>query len=359
MLLRASLALVSSAVCAVAPFAMSSGSAERAAQQRTVIGRGPEQGNFPPPPITAAQADAERGAALDKYLAQLASEDKFSGVVLLAKEGTVRFDRPYGYADRGLKVPNAPTTRFNIGSINKQFTIAAINLLATAGKLSREDSVSKLLPDYPNERGRNATVQQLMDHRGGISDFFGPDFDARPKAQFRSNADYFRFVAPRPLYFEPGAERRYCNGCYIVLGEIIERVSGVTYERFVSERIFHPRGMNRTGWFASDEIVENVAMGYTRRLPGADGDLRSNVFTRGAAGCAAGGGFSTASDLLAFFKDGPAGSGGGMNMGIAGGAPGIAALVEADAGWIVIVLSNMDPPAASVGAAILRQLRQP
>ena len=358
MLLRASLALVSSAVCAVAPFAMSSGSAERAAQQRTV-GRGPEQGNFPPPPISAAQGDEERTGALDKYLAQLASEDKFSGVVLLAKEGTVRFDRAYGYADRGLKVPNAPTTRFNIGSINKQFTIAAINLLATAGKLSREDSVGKLLPDYPNERGRNATVQQLLDHRGGISDFFGPDFDARPKAQFRSNADYFRFVAPRPLYFEPGAERRYCNGCYIVLGEIIERVSGVPYERFVIERIFSPRGMHRTGWFASDEIVENVAMGYTRRLPGADGALRSNVFTRGAAGCAAGGGFSTASDLLAFFKDGPAGSGGGMNMGIAGGAPGTAALVEADAGWIVIVLSNMDPPAASVGSAILRQLRQP
>ena len=135
MLLRAGLALVSSAVCAVAPFGMSSGNAERVAQQRTVIGRGPEQGNFPPPPISAAQADAERAAALDKYLAQLASEDKFSGVVLLAKEGTVRFDRAYGYADRGLKVPNSPTTRFNIGSINKQFTIAAINLLATAGKL--------------------------------------------------------------------------------------------------------------------------------------------------------------------------------------------------------------------------------
>ena len=98
-------------------------------------------------------------------------------------------------------------------------------------------------------------------------------------------------------------------------------------------------------------------MGYTRR--GADGDLRSNVFARGAAGCAAGGGFSTASDLLAFFKDGAVGSGGGSNMGIAGGAPGTAALVAADAGWIVIVLSNLDPPAASVGSAILRQLRQP
>jgi CubicO group peptidase (beta-lactamase class C family) len=276
--------------------------------------------------------------------------------VLLAKDGIVRFDRAYGYADRGLTVPNTPTTRFNIGSINKQFTMAAITLLSTAGKLSREDPVGKLLPDYPNERGRTATVQQLLDHRGGISDFFGPDFDARPKAQFRSNADYYRFVAPRPLYFDPGAERRYCNGCYIVLGEIIERVSGMPYEHFVIERLFRPRGMNSTAWFASDEIVENVAMGYTRRLQGADGALRSNVFSRGAAGCAAGGGFSTASDLLAFFKDGPGGSGGGGNMGVAGGAPGTAALVEANAGWMVIVLSNMDPPAASVGSAILRQL---
>ena len=252
MLLRASLVFVLSTLYAVATFATSSGNAERT-QQRTVIGGGPEQGNFPPPPISGAQADAERAAALDKYLAQLASEDKYSGVVLMAKEGTVRFEGAYGYADRGLKVPNAPTTRFNIGSVNKQFTIAAINLLATAGKLSREDSVAKLLPDYPNEQGRKATVQQLLDHRGGISDIFGPDFDERPKAQFRSNADYFHFVSPRPLYFEPGAERRYCNGCYIVLGEIIERVSAMPYERFVTERIFSPRGMTHTGWYATDE----------------------------------------------------------------------------------------------------------
>jgi hypothetical protein len=116
--------------------------------------------------------------------------------------------------------------------------------------------------------------------------------------------------------------------------------------------------MKNAGWLASDDVADNVAMGYTRRAAGADGALRANLFTRGAAGSAAGGGYSTTGDLLAFYKDGPTGSGKGANAGIAGGAPGCAALVEIGEPWLVIVLSNMDPPAASVGAAILSQLRQ-
>jgi CubicO group peptidase (beta-lactamase class C family) len=345
-------------VCATASSPERFDSVHAAGQDRITIGGGPGRGNFPPPPISASQSDAERSAALDRYLSQLASEDRFSGVVLLVKNGRAVFEKAYGYADRALRVPNTPATRFNIASVNKQFTIAAIDLLVGAGKMSRDDTVGKFLPDYPNEQGRKATVQQLLDHRGGVSDFFGPDFDKASKADFRSNRDYFRFVAPRPLYFEPGAERRYCNGCYIVLGEIVERVAGVPYERFVAERVFAPRGMTQSGWPASDEVAENVARGYTRRAPGADGALRSNLFTHGAAGSAAGGGYSTTADLLAFFKDGPTGNGRSMNAGIAGGAPGCAALVEGNEPWLVIVLSNMDPPAASVGAAILRQLRQ-
>lgn len=328
------------------------------AQERRVIGGGPGQSPYPPPPISSSQSPAELSAALDRYLAKFAAEDTFSGVVLLAKDGVPVFEKAYGLAERTHAVPNTTATRFNLSSVNKQFTIAAIDLLVKDGKLKRDDTVGALLPEYPNAQARTATVEQLLGHRGGIADFFGTDFDAAPKRRFRSNADYFAFVAPRPLDFPPGTSERYCNGCYVVLGEIIARVSGMPYERFVAERIFAPRGMTRSGWFDSDEIVPQVAMGYTKRLPGAEGVLHANVFSRGAAGSAAGGGYSTAADLLAFFKAGATGSGGGEGdaIGIAGGSPGSAALVEMRGPWTAIVLSNLDPPSAAVGAAIVRQL---
>ena len=297
--------------------------------------------------------------ALDAYLAKLAAEDRFSGVVLLSRNGKLVFEKAYGFADRANQRPNTTATRFNIASVAKQFTKAAINRLIAEGNLKSGDTVGALLPDYPNERGKKATVQQLLDHRGGISDFFGPDFAAASPARFRSNADYFAFVAPRPLYFESGAEERYCNGCYIVLGEIIAKLSGMPYERYVEERILTPRGMKNTGWPQSDGIVPNVAVGYTRRLPGSDGTVRANSYAHGAAGSAAGGAYSTTTDLLAFFKDGPTGAreAGEVGMGIAGGAPGTNALIASRGPWIAIVLSNLDPPAASVGVAILKQLQ--
>ena len=328
------------------------------AQERRTIG-GKPQANFPAPPISASQNEADLTKSLDGYLAQLTAADRFSGVVLVAKEGKAIFQKAYGFADRARRVPNAVTTRFNLASVNKQFTIAAINELKAEGKLKDDDTVGGLLPDYPNEQGNKATVAQLRTHRGGISDFFGPDFSAASPARFRSNADYYAFVAPRPLYFEPGTQERYCNGCYIVLGEIIAKLSGMPYERFVEERIFAPRGMKSSGWFESDEIVEDLAIGYTRRLPGSEGNLRANLFAHGAAGSAAGGGYSTASDLLAFFKVGPEGraEGAPVGIGIGGGAPGTNALVESRGPWLFIVLSNLDPPTASVWVSIIQALK--
>ena len=329
-----------------------------AAQERQTIG-GKPQLNVPAPPISGSQSEPELTKALDGYLEQLAAAERFSGVVLVAKDGRAIFQKAYGFADRGRRVPNTVTTRFNLASVNKQFTMAAIEELKATGKLKDEDTVGALLPAYPNEQGKRATVQQLLAHQGGISDFFGPEFAAASPARFRSNADYYAFIAPRSLNFEPGTQTRYCNGCYIVLGEIIAKVSGVPYERFVEERIFAPRGMNSSGWFASDEIVEAVATGYTSRSPGSEGTLRANLFAHGAAGSAAGGGHSTAADLLAFFKAGPEGraEGSPVGMGIAGGAPGTNALVESRGPWLVIVLSNLDPPAASVGVAIIQALK--
>ena len=144
-------------------------------------------------------------------------------------------------ADRERKIANTPDLRFNIASINKAFTRAAIAQLAGEGKLALSDTLGARLPDYPTAPAKAATIDQLLTHRVGIVDIFDPRFQSRQPAT-GSNAEYFRMVAPQPLLFEPGADNRYCNGCYIVLGEIIARVSGMTYERTFGG-VFKPAGI--------------------------------------------------------------------------------------------------------------------
>ena len=186
----------------------------------------PSAGGPPPIPITAGMTSGELGRALDGYLSSLAAADTFSGVALVAKDNAAVFEKAYGFADRANKRPNSTSTRFNIGSINKSFTRMAIDQLVGEGKLKYTDTLGAVIPDYPQATSRPATVAQLLNHTAGLADFFGPEFSAAAKDRFRSNADYFRFVASLPPLFAPGARNRYCNGCYIALGAIIERVAG-------------------------------------------------------------------------------------------------------------------------------------
>jgi CubicO group peptidase (beta-lactamase class C family) len=310
-----------------------------------------------PPPISAKMSNEQLHAALDQYFAKLAAGDVFSGVALVARRSAPVFHEAYGLADRANRVANTVRTRFNIGSINKTFTKVAIAQLAGEGKVAFTDTVGKFFPEYPQEVTRAATIQQLLDHRAGVADFFGPEFSSAAKDRFRSNADYFAFVSNQPALFAPGARNQYCNGCYITLGAIVARVSGMTYERYVAEHIFQRDGMSDTGYPHSDSVEPNIALGYTR----SNGALRSNVLMHGAAGSAAGGGYSTAMDLLAYVKAVQAGRFPGVDkeMGIAGGAPGINATVETSGEWVVIVLTNFDPPTGErLGVAIADALRR-
>lgn len=242
------------------------------------------------------------------------------------------------------------------------------------GKLSYSDTLGKHLPDYPQEQSRAATIEQLLGHAAGIGDIFGETFAGTPKDRFRSNADYLRFISQQPPLFAPGTRTQYCNGCYIVLGAIIERVSGMPYEQYLAGHVFKPAGMTHTGFPHTDSIEPDIAIGYTRRTP--DGHLRSNVLMRGAAGSAAGSAFATAADLLAYDNalrerrlldeqgtsrvlrteaKGTARVMGGY--GIAGGAPGTSAVLDSDGVWTVIALANLDPPSGeAIGTAIMRAL---
>jgi hypothetical protein len=300
------------------------------------------------PSVNRNMSHEELVGALDIYLEKLVAADLFSGNVLVAKEGNAVYERSLGFADRANKMSINSATRFNLASINKTFTNTAIQQLITRGKLSLDDTVGKVLPDYPQETTRAATVDQLLHHTAGVADLFGEAFTQAAKDRFRSNADYYKFVSNLKPLFAPGARNQYCNGCYIVLGAIIERVSGMPYEKYVEENIFKPAAMTTAGSLQSDGITPNVASGYTNLA--VEGQLRSNVLMHGASGSAAGGGYATASDLLKYSE---ALRHGGIPdvapsnaIGIAGGAPGINSVLEQNGPWTVIVLSNLDPPAA-------------
>jgi CubicO group peptidase (beta-lactamase class C family) len=348
---------------------------DRIARVGLLVGDAGDRPGPPPAPIRPDMTAEAMAQAIDAFVAPKVTADTFAGVILIAKEGMPIVRRAYGLADREAGRAATLETRYNLGSINKLVTKVAIGQLLAAGKLALTDTVGALLPDYPNPAAKPATIQQLLEHQGGVADFFGPAFDAADKTRFRSNADYYRFVAPMPLRHEPGARREYCNGCYIVLGAIVEKLSGMAYEDYVARHVYTPAGMTGAGPFPSTTPPTPAAIGYTRRGQGpADGPLHPNGSMHGRSGSAAGGSYATATDLLAFdtaVRTGtlldPARTAWMFNassvepgraraaIGAAGGAPGINAALESNGTWTVVALANLDPPAAVELAQSLRK----
>ncbi|HEV7574038.1 MAG TPA: serine hydrolase [Thermoanaerobaculia bacterium] len=309
-------------------------------------------------------------AAVDKA----AAEDKFSGVVLVAKDGMPLLSRAWGMADPAKGIANRADTKFNLGSINKIFTHVAIGQLAAAGKLSISDTIAKHLPDLPVPSTDKITIEQLLQHRSGLGDIFGPKF-IDSHASIRKLSDYVPLFAGAPLQFEPGADQKYSNAGFVILGLIIEKVSGQNYYDYIRDHITKPAGMTDTASYAVDENVPNRASGLTKRGP--DGPLperQNNINTLPARGSSAGGGYSTAADLLRFSQalladkllpkrwtdwifSGKLDGAGQRNIGVAGGSPGVNAVLEIEPPYTVIVMSNFDPPAAmEIGAEVRKIL---
>jgi D-alanyl-D-alanine carboxypeptidase len=320
--------------------------------------------NAPPPKVSEAELIAQLTKALDQAVAG----DNFSGAVLLAKDGKPIFEKAYGLASKEYDAANGMDTKFNLGSIDKLFTKIAIGKLVQQGKISSvDDKLIKYLPDYPNkDAAQKITLRQILNMQSGIGDFFGPKFATAAKDQFRSNSDFLPLFASEPLLFEPGTQRRYSNGGYIVLGAIVEKLSGQSYYDYVRQNICMPLGMNDTDFYEVDAIVANRASGYTKHGLVETTYRMNNVYTLPARGSAAGGGYSTAHDLLRFAnavadakvlvpdfqEDAPSAPGlpfaAMRSLGFAGGAPGVNAILESGlpGGYTLIVLSNYDPPAA-------------
>jgi len=221
---------------------------------------------------------------LEQVVKPYADAQMFMGRVLVAKKGEVLFSKGYGMADLEWRVPNSPTTRFNIASMTKQFTAASILLLEDRGKLKTDDLVKKYLVDAPASWDK-ITIYHLLTHTSGISG------DA---AKYEPGTPDKLIFNEKPLTFQPGEQCAYTNLGYIVLGYLIERISGQTYEDFVRKDIFKPLGMNDSGLFSFVTIIPRRASGY---WPGSNG-MENGDRPDARIGFSAGSLYSTTEDLL-------------------------------------------------------------
>ncbi len=252
----------------------------------------------PHPP--SKMSDGDLLLALESKLTGWSDEGRFSGVVLLARRDRVIFHRAYGLADRTTAKPNTLVTRFRIGSVNKLFTAIAILQLVDSGRIRLQDPVGKYIPDLPNrEIADKVTIHQLLTHTGGTGDFFGPEYYARLSA-LRTLGDFLALDPMRKLEFEPGTRCQYSNYGYLLLGRVIERVTGDDYHGSIRKRIFIPAGMRSSGSPAEDEKIANRARGYTKAL-GTTAWLDS-ADTLPMRASSAGGGLTTAQDLFKFAR---------------------------------------------------------
>ncbi len=338
---------------------------------------GPPRPQLPPLALNAQMSDAEIGAALDPWLAGLQSADVFNGAFLVARDGQEIVARAYGARDIATNTPLSVDDRFPIASIGKAFTHVAIAQLIQAGRLTPTTTIADVIPDYPNAASRTATIQQLLGHEGGIADIFGPAFRALPKEQLVNNHAYYAFVSQQPPMFAPGERNEYCNGCYVVLGEIIERVTGQPYEQYVAEHVFAQAGMTRSAFLRSDQLPADAAR-FTGHPRGPEGPAEDVTRFHGVAGSAAGNAYSTVRDMLAFdnalreyrllngeltaqvLRGQPEVGRATARIGFAGGGPGVNTLAMGNGAWTVVVLSNREPPAGeTIGSAVFPLLAGP
>jgi CubicO group peptidase (beta-lactamase class C family) len=345
-----------------------------------------------PPPARTSEAEAI--AALRAKAEQDAAADTFSGAVAIGKQGKTIFGAAYGKADREKGIANTPDTKFRIGSMNKMFTAVATLQLVQAGKIALTEPLGTYLTDYPNKDvASKVTIHHLLTHTGGTGDIFGPQFFER-RRELRTIGDYVSLYGTRGLEFEPGSRWAYSNYGYMLLGAIIERVSGKSYYDYVRERIYVPAGMTNTGSQPEDEAVANRSIGYTKMRPPGEGApgaaapgedaaiWRPNTDTLPYRGTSAGGGYSTVGDLLRFadallthklldakhtelvytgkvetprrgkyaygFQDSTTPDG-VRTVGHGGGAPGMNGelIICPQSGYAIAVLANLDPPVAS------------
>lgn len=234
------------------------------------------------------------------FLDQLTEED-FSGTILVAKNDTVIEERAYGFASKEFGVKNNIDTKFNVASITKSFTAVAVLQLYEQGKLDLHQPIGAYLKEYPNKRISNSvTAHHLLTHTAGTPNFYVTNFLDKNKFKYKKVKDFVPLFVEDTLLFEPGTEYHYDAAGYVLLGLIIEQLSGKTYYEFLKENIFSPAQMTKTAAYEIETIVENKATGYTLG-ENMSGELKKN--TRYLSFASPGGfHYSTVHDLFNFSR---------------------------------------------------------
>ena len=329
-------------------------------------------------------------AAATRAMTEAASKaDVFSGAVLIARNGRTILSAAYGLADRDSGTPNTPQTQFRFGSMGKMFTAVSIMQLAQVDKLDLNAPVGRYLKDYPNtDIATKVTINNLLTHTGGTGDIFTPEFDAH-RLELKDARDYVALFGARPPRFAPGAKIEYSNYGFMLLGRIVEVVSGESYDDYIAGHVFAPARMTATGNLPETVHLAHRAIGYMDE----SGKLMSAADTLPWRGTPAGGGYSTVADLSNFanalmadqlldpahttllttggitgadgkfvrYDFGSLTGEGRRYFGHAGGAPGMNGelrIFPAEGGhdaYTIVVLANRSPPAATAIANFITE----
>jgi CubicO group peptidase (beta-lactamase class C family) len=292
--------------------------------------------------------------------------------VALAKDGELLFAQAYGQANKDFAVPNTIETAFNLGSMNKMFTAVAVAQLVEQGRISYDDRLARFLPDFPSaEAAEQIQIKHLLSHTSGLGSFFTEQFQATSRARLRSVDDFLALVRDQPPQFPPGSRWEYSNTGFLVLGAVIEAVTGRDYFEHMRAALYEPPGMPRTEAYELDRVNANLAVGYDKEFTDSGPMFRNNLFEHVIRGGPAGGGYSTVHDLVRFATalhthrllgtattgllltpkpelNSPAyGYGFGIDLargivGHSGGFPGISSNLDLfrDRGYVAVVLSN-------------------
>ena len=243
--------------------------------------------------LATAAAAQDAAAQLDEVVQTYVQNKTFMGSVLVARDAKVILNKGYGSANLEWSIPNTPTTKFRLGSITKQFTAASILLLEERGKLKLEDPIKMYLADAPSAWDR-ITIFNLLTHTSGILNFTSLAEYKTLQLSDTPPAKTIATVRDRPLDFFPGEKMSYSNSGYILLGYVIEKITGGSYEQFVRDNIFTPLGMKDSGYDSNSAIIERRAAGYS---PSPSGPINAG-YVHMSIPHAAGALYSTTEDLL-------------------------------------------------------------
>ncbi len=246
------------------------------------------------------QSNSAKNSEIAKYLDSLNQND-FSGAILVAHNGKIIEKRAYGLSSIEYDVKNKIDTKFNIASITKMFTAVATLKLYEQGKIALKKPIGTYLPNYPNETVRNSvTVHQLLTHTSGLNNFYVTDLDKIKNSDYQEISDFVSLFVNDTLLSKPGTKYDYSGSGFVVLGLIIENVSGENYYDYVKKNILKPANMLATSAIQVDSIIKNKASGYTSGF-GQNTNLKRNDYYLTKAS-PAGFYYSTIEDLFKFSK---------------------------------------------------------